>query len=84
MKRKRGYLGAHHGVRFAGRALPVSHQAAVVSGEHRVENGLAEAAVDGRLIGVIPGFRVRRVEAIIETISPGPLAAVPGLAGRHL
>lgn len=80
----RYYLRAHHGVRFAGRALPVSHQTTVVSSEHRVQDRLAEGPVDRRLIGVVPRFGIGRVETIVETISPGPLAAVPGLAGRHL
>lgn len=78
------YLCAHHGIGFTRRTLPVSYQAIIVTGEHDVQDGLAECLVDHRLGGVMLCFGIRRIETVIETISSDPLATVPGLARRHL
>lgn len=83
-KRSVWYLCAHHGVGFTRRTLPISYQAIVVPGEHDVQDGLTECLVDRRLGGVILCFGIRRIETVIENISPGPLAAVAGLTRRHL
>lgn len=75
---------AHHGVGFPRRALPVSQQARIIPGEHGVQDGPAERLVNGSLCGMILRCGIRRVEAIVETISSRPLATIPGLARRHL
>lgn len=83
MERDCYYLGPHHGVSFPGRALPVRHQAGIITGENVVQNSLAKCLVNGCLVREILRNWIRRVEAIIETIFSDPLPAISGFARRY-
>lgn len=83
MERDCYYLGSHHGVSFSGCALPVRHQAGIITGENVVQNSPAKCLVNGCLVREILRNWIRRVEAIIETIFSNPLPAVSGFARRY-